>query len=72
MISYGKERFDLVLQPISGKALPIYAEKYCASFKLRVSSVSTSMHSTCTITKKGWTLVVAVAQLVFVRRKETS
>lgn len=25
MISYGKERFDLVLQPISGKAVPVYA-----------------------------------------------
>jgi uncharacterized protein YcgI (DUF1989 family) len=25
MISYGRERFDLVLQPISGKAVPIYA-----------------------------------------------
>jgi len=25
MISYGRERFDLVLQPISGKAVPVYA-----------------------------------------------
>jgi len=25
MISYGKERFDLVLQPISGQAVPVYA-----------------------------------------------
>jgi uncharacterized protein len=25
MIAYGQERFDLVLQPISGKAVPIYA-----------------------------------------------
>lgn len=72
MISYGRERFDLVLQPISGRQSQYTPEKYYASFKLRVSSVSTSTHSTCTIIKKGWTWVLAVAQPVFARRKETS
>jgi uncharacterized protein YcgI (DUF1989 family) len=72
MISYGKERFDLVLQPISGKAVPVYAGEVLRIIQVEGEQCVDFNALTCTITKKGWTSVLAVAQLVFDQRKETS
>ena len=49
----GECRYDITLQPISGKAIPLYVARCCASFRSRASSASTLTASTFTITRSA-------------------
>ena len=49
-VPYGEMRDDFVLEPVSGKALPVYEVKRFGSSRKWAGNASTSIASTCTTT----------------------